>query len=99
RLYVAVARPVLASRARAGAFLRGVGVATFASLGLLDTRDVTVKLLPFGNKDDLQVVLDLPKGSSVEETDRALLSLVGRLAGVPEIVSFQTYAGTAAPFD
>ncbi|MGB3389035.1 MAG: efflux RND transporter permease subunit [Pseudaminobacter sp.] len=99
RLYVAVARPVLASRARAWAFLLVVGVATFASLGLLYTRDVTVKLLPFDNKSDLQVVLDLPKGSSVEETDRALQSLVGRLAGVPEIVSFQTYAGTAAPFD
>src|SRR5690606_7873206 len=79
RLYVAVARPVLASRARAWAFLLVVGVATFASLGLLYTRDVTVKLLPFDNKSDLQVVLDLPKGSSVEETDRALQSLVGRL--------------------
>ncbi|EXL03237.1 efflux RND transporter permease subunit [Aquamicrobium defluvii] len=99
RLYVAVARPVLASRARAWAFLLAVGVATFASLGLLYTQDVTVKLLPFDNKSDLQVVLDLPKGSSVEDTDRALQSVVDRLAGVPEIVSFQTYAGTAAPFD
>lgn len=99
RLYVAVARPVLESRGRAWAFLLVVGAATFASLGLLYTRHVTVKLLPFDNKSDLQIVLDLPKGSSVEATDRALQAIVDRLGQVPEIVSFQTYAGTAAPFD
>ncbi|WP_374444779.1 efflux RND transporter permease subunit [Stella sp.] len=99
RLYVAVARPILASRARSWAFLLVVGFATLASLGLLYTRHVTVKLLPFDNKSDLQVVVDLPKGASVEDTDRALQAVVDGLAEVPEIVSFQTYAGTAAPFD
>jgi multidrug efflux pump subunit AcrB len=99
RLYVAVAKPILATRRRAWTFLLGVGLATVASLGLFYTRHVTVKLLPFDNKANLQVVLDLPKGSSVEDTDRMLQSIVDRLASVPEIVSFQTYAGTAAPFD
>ncbi len=99
RIYVAVARPVLATRRRAWTFLLVVGFATLASLGLLYTRHVTVKLLPFDNKANLQVVVDLPKGSSVEDTDRALQTMVSRLAPVPEIVSFQTYAGTAAPFD
>ena len=99
RLYSAVARPVLKSRARAWAFLLVVGVATLASLTLLYTRNVTVKLLPFDNKANLQVVLDLPRGASVEDTDRALQQMVERLGDVPEIVSFQTYAGTAAPFD
>jgi multidrug efflux pump subunit AcrB len=99
RLYVTVARPVLASRRRSWAFLLIVGFATLASLGLLYTKNVTVKLLPFDNKSDLQVVLDLPKGSSVEDTDRALQMIVDRLAAVPEIMSFQTYAGAAAPFD
>ncbi|WP_454854609.1 efflux RND transporter permease subunit [Rhizobium binxianense] len=99
RLYVAVARPILRTKARSWAFLLIVGFATLASLGLLYTKHVTVKLLPFDNKSDLQVVLDLPKGSSVEDTDRALQAAVDRLAAVPEIVSFQTYAGTAAPFD
>ena len=60
---------------------------------------MTVKLLPFDNKTELQVVMDLPEGSSVEETDRALQAVVGRLAPVPEVVSFQTYAGTASPFN
>jgi multidrug efflux pump subunit AcrB len=99
RIYVAVARPILASRWRSWTFLLVVGFATLASLGLFYTRHVTVKLLPFDNKANLQVVLDLPKGSSVEDTDRTLQAMVDRLASVPEIVSFQAYAGTGAPFD
>jgi multidrug efflux pump subunit AcrB len=99
RLYVAVARPILRSRARAWTFLLLVGAATLGSLALFYTQNVTVKLLPFDNKANLQVVLDLPKGSSVEDTDRMLQETVGRLEAVPEVVSFQTYAGTSAPFD
>jgi len=99
RLYGTIARPVLKSRARAWSFLLVVGIATLASLTLLYTRHVTVKLLPFDNKANLQVVLDLPRGASVEDTDRTLQQMVERLRDLPEIVSFQTYAGTAAPFD
>ncbi len=99
RLYVAVARPILRSRARAWTFLLLVGAATLGSLALFYTQNVTVKLLPFDNKANLQVVLDLPKGSSVEDTDRTLQDMAGRLESVPEIVSFQTYAGTSSPFD
>lgn len=99
RIYVAVAKPILATRLRSWIFLSIVGLATLASLGLLYSKDVTVKLLPFDNKANLQVVLDLPKGSSVENTDRTLQTMVDRLASIAEIVSFQTYAGTAAPFD
>jgi multidrug efflux pump subunit AcrB len=99
RIYAVVARPILNSRARAWTFLLLVGVTTLASLGLLYTKDVTVKLLPFDNKANLQIVLDLPKGSSVEDTNRTLQAMADRLRAVPEIVSFQTYSGTAAPFD
>jgi len=99
RLYSAVARPVLKSRGRAWSFLLIVGIATLASLTLIYTKHVTVKLLPFDNKANLQVVLDLPRGASVEDTDRALQQMVERLRDVPEIVSSQPYAGTAAPFD
>jgi multidrug efflux pump subunit AcrB len=99
RLYVRIARPVLRSRPRAWTFLGLVGIATVLSLALFYTQSVTVKLLPFDNKPDLQVVVDLPKGSSVEATDRILQAAADRLAGVPEVVSFQTYAGAAAPFN
>jgi multidrug efflux pump subunit AcrB len=99
RAYVTVAAPILRTKTRAWAFLLLVGAVTLASLGLFYSQHVTVKLLPFDNKTDLQVVLDLPKGSSVEDTDRILQAMAERLAGVAEVASFQTYAGTAAPFN
>ena len=99
RIYVAVASPILASRARAWTFIAIVGVLTIGSLGLFYTQAVTVKLLPFDNKTDLQVVVDLPEGSSVEETERVLQAAVARLETVPEVTSFQTFAGTSAPFN
>ncbi len=69
RGYSAVARPILASKTTSWLFLALVGAATIGSLGLFYTRDVTVKLLPFDNKSELQVTIDLPEGSSVEATD------------------------------
>ncbi|MCP8940470.1 efflux RND transporter permease subunit [Alsobacter sp. SYSU M60028] len=99
RLYARVATPILASRARAWTFLLLVGVATLGSLALFGTKNVTVKLLPFDNKPELQVVVDLPEGASVEDTNRTLQDIALRLESIPEIVSFQTYAGAAAPFN
>ncbi len=99
KMYMAVARPVLKSKGRAWIFLILVGIVTLASMTLIYTRDVTVKLLPFDNKTELQVIVDLPEGSSVEATNRVLQSITARISDVEEIVSFQTYAGTSAPFD
>lgn len=99
RAYLRVARPLLASKARAWVFLALVGLATVGSLALFATKHVTVKLLPFDNKPELQVVVDLPEGSSVEDTNRTLQEIARRLSAVPEITAFQTYAGTAAPFN
>jgi len=99
RCYRSVARPILVSRTRAWSFLGVVGLATIASLTLFYTQNVTVKLLPFDNKTELQVVVDLPEGASVEETDRTLHQIALRAAKVLEVVSIQTYAGTAAPFN
>ncbi|MFG1275768.1 efflux RND transporter permease subunit [Xanthobacter autotrophicus] len=99
RIYRRVAAPILASRARSGAFLAVVGVATLASLSLFYTHGVTVKLLPFDNKTELAVILDLPADTSVETTNRTLQDMVTALADLPEAVAFQTHAGTAAPFN
>ena len=99
RIYVAVARPILKSRTRSWAFLVAVGIVTLASLVLFYSKDVTVKLLPFDNKSDLQVVVDLPEGSPVEATDRVLQQAADRAAAIAEVISLQTYAGTAAPFN
>jgi multidrug efflux pump subunit AcrB len=99
RIYRAMARPVLKSRARAWLFLIVVGIATLASMALFYTQHVTVKLLPFDNKSELAVVLDLPRGASVEDTDRVLQRIAAALSPVREIASIQSHAGTAAPFN
>ena len=99
RAYVAVARPIIKTKARAWIFLLLVGLATLASLSLFYTRDVTVKLLPFDNKSELQVVADLPEGSSVEDTARILAQAADVALTLPEVTSVQTYAGEPAPFN
>ncbi len=99
RAYLSAARPILKTRKRAFRFLMAVGIATIASLTLFYFRAVSVKLLPFDNKSEVQVVIDLPKGSSLEETDRTLRMAAERLRTLPELISLQSYAGTAAPFN
>ncbi|MBS0241404.1 MAG: efflux RND transporter permease subunit [Proteobacteria bacterium] len=99
RIYAAVARPIIATRRRAWLALLLIGFATLASLSAFGFKWVTVKLLPFDNKSELQVVVDLPRGSSLEETDRVLQQAASRLSELPELASIQSYAGTAAPFN
>jgi multidrug efflux pump subunit AcrB len=99
RLYRAVAAPILRSRARAWTFLLVVGFATIAACALFYTEDVTVKLLPFDNKSELAVELNLPEGSSLEDTERTLFAAAAIVRGLPEVLSVQAYAGTAAPFN
>jgi len=99
RAYRAVAAPLIETRLRAWTFLCAVGVPTLASLALFATRDVTVKLLPFDNKSELSVVVDLPGGASVEDTERTLFAAADRLRAVPEVVAVTAHAGTAAPFN
>ncbi len=99
RLYLAAARPLLQGRRRAPLFLAAVTVLTLASLGLFASRDVVVKLLPFDDKSEIQVVVDLPDGSSLEATERLLLAAAARLADLPELTDAQAYVGTAAPFN
>ena len=99
RFYVRIAKPLLQGRARSKIFLISVGLATVAVCVLFATKDVVVKLLPFDNKSEIQVIVDLPKGSSLEETDRVLKTAADRLKDLPELTSIQAYEGTAAPFN
>ncbi len=98
RAYLMVARPLLRTRLRAAVFLIVVGLATLAAFGLFLTKSVTVKLLPFDNKSELQVVIDLPEGSSLEATERVLTAAAARLLDLPDVLNVQAYAGTSAPF-
>ena len=99
RAYAAIARPVLKTKPRAWTFIGLVLVATFGSLSLFYTKHVTVKLLPFDNKSELMVTIDLPEGSSVEETDAIAQAVADVVLKTPEVMSVQTHAGTAAPFN
>jgi multidrug efflux pump subunit AcrB len=99
KLYAATARPLLASKASSWVFLIVVGLLTLGSLAFFYTKDVTVKLLPFDNKSELSVMIDLPEGASVEETDRVAQTVARVATGMAEVRSVQTHAGTAAPFN
>jgi multidrug efflux pump subunit AcrB len=56
-------------------------------------------MLPFDNKSEFQVVVDMPEGTSVERTNRVLSELADYLAQVPEVTDYQAYAGTASPIN
>ncbi len=99
RLYRRFAAPVVSSRWTAWAFLITVGLATVAACTLFVTKGVTVKLLPFDNKSELSVVVDLPEGATLEDTERTLFSIADVARQLPEIRSIETYAGTPAPFN
>ncbi len=86
-------------RREAGLFLAIVVVLTIGSLALFYTKHVTVKLLPFDNKSELSVIIDLPEGSSVEATDAVAQAVANVVLDLPEVRSVQTHAGTAAPFN
>ncbi len=98
KIYRSVAIPLLQKRHRSIVFLLAVGIATLASFGLVAGKAVTVKLLPFDDKSEMQVVVDLPEGSSLEDTERVLFAAAKRLSAVPEVENIQLYAGIAAPF-
>ncbi|MFN5527441.1 efflux RND transporter permease subunit, partial [Bradyrhizobium sp.] len=99
RIYRSVARPIVASKRSAWIFLLGVGIATLLSMTLFATKSVTVKLLPFDNKSEIAVMVDLPEGASLEDTERTLFAAADIAHQLPEITTVQSYAGTAAPFN
>jgi multidrug efflux pump subunit AcrB len=98
-LYRKVATRVIGTRKSAWTFLIGVGLATLVACAMFATKTVTVKLLPFDNKSELQVVLDMPEGTSLEATQRALADAAAITRGLPEVTAIDAYAGTASPFN
>ena len=98
-LYASVASRVIATRRGALRFLIAVGIATLIACSMFYFKAVTVKLLPFDNKSEVQLVADLPEGSSLETTSRVLEQAAAVVRGVPEVVALEAYAGTSAPFN
>jgi multidrug efflux pump subunit AcrB len=81
--------------------LLGLGIALLiaVSLALPATGLVLLKMLPFDNKSEFQVIVDMPAGTPVEQTAALLHELGAQLATVPEVTDYQAYAGTAAPIN
>ena len=99
RLYIRLATPLLRSRKVALRFLLITGAATILACSLFYFDLVKVKLLPFDNKSELDIVLNLPPGASLEDTERTLMQAARITGQLPEVTAMQLYAGTAAPFD
>jgi multidrug efflux pump subunit AcrB len=102
RLFTRLLHPFLADerapRRRRWLFA-AMAALVLAAVGLVVVRAVVMKMLPFDNKSELQVVVDMPEGSTLEETNRVLVELAGALDQVPEVLNYQGYAGTSAPMN
>ncbi len=77
----------------------GIVVAILASVALAFVQLVVLKMLPFDNKSEFQVIVDMPAGTPVEATAAALADLGAYVATIDEVVDYQAYAGTASPIN
>ena len=101
-LFERIFRPLLdESRGTHNRRLLGIGIAALIaiSLALPVTGLVLLKMLPFDNKSEFQVIVDMPAGTPLERTGAVLHELGAYLATVPEVTDYQAYAGTAAPIN
>ncbi len=99
RLYAGTVRPLLASRWKAWAMLIVTLALFLGSCLLAVTGRVPLKMLPFDNKNELQLVVNLPEGTTLERTHAVVTALATHLQNEPEVTNVTTYAGTASPMD
>ncbi|MGC9224254.1 MAG: efflux RND transporter permease subunit [Terracidiphilus sp.] len=99
RLYRKVMTPLIASGRNRLIFLVGVVVLLLASVALVPLKWVLVKMLPFDNKNEFQVIINMPDGTPLEQTARVAQALGDELAKQPDVINYQLYAGTSGPFN
>ena len=99
RLYESILGPLLRSRLKRILALAGVVLLLLLAVALVPLKKVTVKMLPFDNKSELQVIVDMPEGRTLEETAALAREMGEYLKTVPEVTDYQTYVGTAAPYN
>lgn len=91
--------PLLKTRARAILFLAAMALLTAAAAGLGAMRVVPLKMLPFDNKNEFLMIVDMPEGTTLERTDSVMRRLESVIASTPEVTDFTTYTGVAGPVD
>jgi multidrug efflux pump subunit AcrB len=99
RLYRRVMTPLLLNARKRRLFLTSVVVLLFVVLSMPLLKIVRAKMLPFDNKSELQVIVDMPNGTTLEQTAMVTREIARRVAQEPEVVNYQVYAGTAGPFN
>lgn len=99
RFFNATLDPLIKRPRRGRVFLLVVMLLFIGSVLLVLTRRVQVKQLPYDNKDEILLVLDMPAGTTLERTDAAAREFEHYLESVPEVTDFEAYVGTASPVD
>jgi multidrug efflux pump subunit AcrB len=99
RLYRSVMSPLIASVRNRMLFFAGVVILLLISVALVPLGLVRVKMLPFDNKSELQVVINMPDGTPLEQTARVAQALGDELGRQPEVMNYQTYTGTSGPYN
>ena len=97
RVYNTIEKPFLESSTKRWVMLGATVVLLLGSVTMFFTKSVAVKMLPFDNKNEFQVVIDMPEGTTLERTAAVTTEIAQYLARVPEVVNYQTYTGTSAP--
>jgi multidrug efflux pump subunit AcrB len=99
RLYRRVMGPLVASGRTRALFLGGVALLLLAAMALVPLELVTVKMLPFDNKSEFQVMVDMPEGTALEATARVASALASAVLEDETVVNVQQYVGTSAPYN
>jgi multidrug efflux pump subunit AcrB len=99
RLYRRLMEPLLAQKRRRMIFLGGITVLLLAACTLVPLKLVHVKMLPFDNKSEFQVIVDMPDGTTLEQTTRVSQDLARYLAQQPEVLNYQIYSGASGPYN
>ena len=97
RIYRGLMTPLIASAKRRYQFLGVLVVLLLVSMALVYVGWVKVKMLPFDNKSEFQIILNLPEGSSLERTAQAAREIAAAVRTEPEVTDYEIYAGVASP--
>ena len=97
KIYNKFERPLLENKVKRWLFLGGTFLLLMVTMVLFFTNSVAVKMLPFDNKNEFQIVIDMPEGTTLERTGVVAQEISQYLSTRPEVVNYQNYIGTSAP--